>query len=170
MQVNSFAPVVAADCRLLILGSMPGQRSLQAHAYYAHPQNRFWPMMETLFGISASLPYAERLQQLQAHGVGIWDVLKQCFRPGSLDSEIDEQSIIVNDFSSLLHTHPQIRHICFNGAKAEQAYLRYVAGKTALPHQPEYHRLPSTSPANASIPWVSKVAAWQLLPALLQAD
>lgn len=94
MQVNCFAPVIAPDCRLLILGSMPGQRSLQEQAYYAHPQNRFWPMMETLFGVAASLPYAERLQQLQAHGVGIWDVLNQCFRVGSLDSEIEEASII----------------------------------------------------------------------------
>lgn len=168
MQVNCFAPVVAADCRLLILGSMPGKRSLDAQAYYAHPQNRFWPMMETLFGVAASLPYETRLQQLQAQGVGIWDVLNQCFRMGSLDSEIEEDSIIVNDFASLLLAHPHIRHICFNGAKAEQTYQRYVAGKAKLPYQPQYHRLPSTSPANASIPWANKVAAWQLLPALLK--
>lgn len=167
MQVTCFAPVVAADCRLLILGSMPGQRSLAAQAYYAHPQNRFWPMMEVLFGVAASLPYAERLQQLQACGVGIWDVLNQCFRVGSLDSDIDEQSIIANDFASLLQAHPNIRHICFNGAKAEQAYKRHVLGKASLPYQPQYHKLPSTSPANASIPWASKVAAWQLLPQLL---
>ena len=92
--VESFAPVVDRRARVLVLGSMPGVRSLQAVEYYAHPHNAFWTVMGELFGAGRSLPYAQRLQRLQQCGVGLWDVLQSCVRPGSLDSAIERPSYI----------------------------------------------------------------------------
>lgn len=140
---------------------MPGRVSLSQHQYYAHPHNLFWPIMGELFGAEPQLPYEERLRILQANGVALWDVLQQCYRASALDSDIVEASIIANDFAGFFARHTKIRHIYFNGAKAEQAFRRYVLlGLTGLDHI-ELTRLPSTSPANASIPAGEKLESWR---------
>jgi TDG/mug DNA glycosylase family protein len=161
MIVCSFPPVAAPDARLLILGSMPGKVSLAANQYYAHRQNLFWRIMGELFGAGPELPYEQRLEVLTQAGVALWDVLKECFRESALDSDIVEDSIIANDFAGFFAQHPNIKRVFFNGAKAEQAFRRYAL--PTLAHLPplELVRLPSTSPANASIPLATRIAQWQ---------
>ena len=88
--------------RILILGSMPGEASLRAQEYYAHPRNAFWPIMGQLFEFDPGLPYPERVRYLITARVAVWDVLATCHREGSLDAEIDDASSTVNDFAVFL--------------------------------------------------------------------
>jgi hypoxanthine-DNA glycosylase len=157
---RSFAPVSTPDARVLVLGSMPGLRSLQARQYYAHPQNRFWPFMGELVGATPALPYAERCRRLTLAGIALWDVLASCERIGSLDSAIRDDSAQPNDFARFLGRHPGIGTVLFNGAKAEDSFRRFVRPSLARADL-EYRRLPSTSPANASQRQADKLAAWR---------
>lgn len=162
MRIHSFAPVADRSSRLLILGSMPGKASLLAREYYAHPRNAFWRIMGELFGVDPGAPYRERLVALGAAGIALWDVLGSCVREGSLDSDIDDASIVVNPFPEFLRAHPAIRTLCFNGAKAEASFRRHaLPGLARGGAQLAFHRLPSTSPANASIAYPEKLAAWR---------
>lgn len=162
--IHSFPPISDLTADRLILGSMPGKASLAANQYYAHPRNLFWPIIDTLFDIPAALPYSERCQRLAAQGVALWDVLRTCTRSSSLDSDILEASIVPQDFEGFLRAHPRIGVIFFNGAKAESAWRRHVApalpgGLAAIPTV----RLPSISPANASIPYPVKLRLWRAI-------
>jgi double-stranded uracil-DNA glycosylase len=141
---------------------MPGKASLAAHQYYAHPRNGFWQIMRTILGVTFDAPYEMRCQELIRQRVALWDVLKTCTRTSSLDSDIVESSIVPNSFETFLSAHPTIATIFFNGAKAEKTYLRYV--QPELPAQLtriRLVRLPSTSPANASIPLEVKLRRWE---------
>ena len=160
--LESFPPIVADKPRILILGSMPGKKSLQANQYYAHPQNLFWPFMSELLKFDPSLSYEERTIKLKQNHIALWDVLQYCHREGSLDSNISKDSIVPNDFASFLGQHPSIRHIFFNGKKSEEVFRRYVLKKIQS-HFPDirYTGLPSTSPANASIKREEKFRQWQ---------
>ena len=158
--IHSFEPVTGKDARVLVLGSMPGLKSLQAQQYYAHPQNRFWPFMGELVGADPALPYPERCDRLVAAGIALWDVLASCERPGSLDSAIRDATAEVNDFPRFLAAHPAIGAVLFNGAKAEGTFIRRVLPHLAGPPM-QYLRLPSTSPANASQRHDDKLAAWR---------
>jgi TDG/mug DNA glycosylase family protein len=160
--VHSFAPVANDDARVLILGSMPGRISLERQQYYAHPRNAFWPLMGELFGASPELDYDERLRCLQHRHIAVWDVLKLCTREGSLDSAIVESTIECNDFAALFARCPKIAQVFFNGAKAETTYQRYVAPVLATP-QIRFRRLPSTSPAHASLDHAAKLSAWKIV-------
>lgn len=148
---------------MLVLGSMPGVRSLQAEQYYAHPRNAFWPIMGALFGFDARLPYAARCERLTRAGVAVWDVLRACHRPGSLDQHIEESTIEVNDFNEFLRRHDAIARVFFNGAKAEQAWRRYVAPGLDIGRNLVTRRLPSTSPAHAAMGFDAKLAAWRVM-------
>ena len=160
MTVHSFPPVAAADARVLILGSMPGTASLAAGEYYAHPRNLFWPILGELVGARRVLPYAERLQIVRTAGIALWETLASCVRPGSLDSAIAPDSIVVNDFAGFYAAHPQLRRVCFNGAAAADIYRRRVL-PTLPPHDIDYVRLPSTSPAHAALSFEHKLRAWR---------
>ena len=162
-RIEGFPPLARPDARILVLGSMPSLESLARGRYYAHPRNAFWPIMTRLFGLRATA-WAERAEELTAHGVAVWDVLRACRRDGSLDSAIDESSIVTNDFAAFFRAHPEIRRVFFNGAKAESVYRRRVLpalgpDAAALP----LRRLPSTSPAHAGLDLEQKTAAWREL-------
>ncbi len=156
--IHCFAPVGNADATVLILGSMPGIRSLQQAQYYGHPLNAFWKIMGELVGAHPGLPYMERLGILEASGIALWDVLASCRRETSLDAHIREAC--ANDFETFFAGHPHITRVFFNGSKAEQCFRRFVLGKQALP-QLDFLRLPSTSPAHAGMRYADKLQAWR---------
>ncbi len=162
LRVRSFPPIENTRARVLILGSMPGGASLRASQYYAHPQNLFWRIMGDLLGADPGLSYAARVRLLKSNGIALWDVLESCVREGSLDTAIEEDSIVVNDFESFYLTHPRVEKVFFNGTKAETTYRRYVLGaRGAVLPSLEYRRLPSTSPAHASLKFEQKRDAWK---------
>jgi hypoxanthine-DNA glycosylase len=160
MRVSSFDPIENPTSRVLILGSMPGKVSLRAEQYYAHPQNAFWKILGGLFDFDPNSSYESRVTCLRDHGIALWDVMQSCVRGSSLDSDIEESSIIANPFGDFLAVHLEIQTICFNGAKAEASWRRHVL-PTLQEGDIAYHRLPSTSPANASISYDTKLDAWR---------
>ncbi len=159
---SGLAPVWRADAQILILGSMPGRRSLEAQAYYAHPRNAFWAIAEALFGVPLEMPYAQRLDRLVDAGLALWDVIGRCRRHGSLDQHIEPDSVEANDLAALLERCPGIERIGFNGAAAEAAFRRHVLPRLT-PQQTaiERVRLPSTSPAHAAMSRLAKIDAWR---------
>lgn len=166
-RVLSFPPQVGAGCRVLVLGTAPSLRSLELQQSYAHPQNLFWPFMGELFDAGPPLPYAERIARLHRHGIGIWDVLASCERPGSLDSSIRADSEVANDIPALLDRHPTIAALAVNGAKALQVFRRRIEPAIAPARRADLEvlSLPSTSPANASMPRHEKLARWRAIVA-----
>jgi len=163
MTLTSFPPIVDDRARVLVLGSMPGALSLQKGQYYAHPQNLFWRITGELVGFEADADYEVRTAALRDSGIALWDVLHTCERNGSLDSSIVRDSMAANDFHMLLNAHPDIRRVLFNGAKAEQTFHRLVQPVLAARDDIVYRRLPSTSPANASITYDVKLQAWRAI-------
>lgn len=153
-----FDPVVDADTRLLILGSLPGEKSLAHSQYYAHPQNKFWMLLGEVLGVDlTSLPYEARLSTLLAHGVGLWDVVAQAQRTGSLDSNIRARDD--NDLVALAASLPQLDTIAFNGRTAAKLGIK-VLGE----HAQRYRivSLPSSSPAY-TLAYAQKLQAWLAL-------
>ncbi|PKL44898.1 MAG: DNA-deoxyinosine glycosylase [Candidatus Riflebacteria bacterium HGW-Riflebacteria-2] len=159
---RSFAPVVVEDAVMLVLGSLPGEASLRAGQYYAHPHNLFWKFIFTCAGVEFSTDYVRRLEVLKSLRIALWDVLLQCRREGSLDASIEEDSEHPNDIVVLLKKLPQVRKICFNGQKAFSSFKRHIL-KVAPELEQRYQLvvLPSTSPANASQSYQSKFTRWQ---------
>jgi double-stranded uracil-DNA glycosylase len=162
-QVQSFPPIAVTSSRVLILGTMPGAASLRACEYYAHPQNLFWRIIGGVLGFDPALPYEARVASVRSAGIAVWDVLKSCTRAGSLDSAIEASSVVPNDFAGFLAEHPGIERICFNGATAEALYMRHVRPRLAPDQHVQHMRLPSTSPANASVPLAEKIRAWHAI-------
>ena len=161
-RVRSFAPIADARARVLILGSMPGEASLAAAQYYAHAQNLFWRILGEITGAGPASTYAARARALKAHGIALWDVLETCVREGSLDADIDDATACANDFVSFYRAHPGITQVFFNGAKAEASYRKHVLPALAPgPGPAAYARLPSTSPANASMSRAYKHRIWK---------
>jgi len=160
--IQSFPPIENPTARVLILGSMPGKESLRAGQYYAHHRNAFWPIMGDLLGAAPTLPYEARTQILKSSGIALWDVLASCTRHSSMDADIDAGSISANDFTSFFSKHPGITRVFFNGSMAEKCFWIYV--QPLLAQRPlHYQRLPSTSPANASMRYEQKLEAWKMI-------
>jgi hypoxanthine-DNA glycosylase len=160
--VCSFSPIAAADARVLVLGTAPSVASLAKQQYYGHTQNSFWPIMGRLFGAGPELPYDQRKRVLCEHGVAVWDVLRECYRQGSLDASIHVESESPNDIATFLGQHPHVHTIFFNGQKAETAFRRHALPCVAkLNRELRYVRLPSTSPAHAGRTFAQKLAAWR---------
>jgi TDG/mug DNA glycosylase family protein len=159
---RAFDPVVDANTRLLILGSLPGDASLKAAQYYGHPQNGFWRLVGGVTGIDlAALPYAERLEALKAAGVGLWDVIASARRPGSLDTAI--RDVEAADLNRLIETLPALRAIAFNGGTAARIGRRSLTFRAGV----DLIDLPSSSPAYTR-PLSEKAAAWSVLSTFLR--
>lgn len=157
---QSFSFVADAEANILILGSMPGVRSLQAQEYYAHPRNSFWEIMGELFGAGRRLPCQKRLALLRKNRIALWDVAFRCRRQGSLDA--DMQDVVPNDFVLLFNAAPNIETIFFNGRKAEQLFRRLILKNLGpLAQTLKFKRLPSTSPAHASRTRRQKLNEWK---------
>lgn len=190
---EGFEPQVSDRCKVIVLGSMPGIKSLAENEYYAHPRNGFWLIMQHLFNIDKDLPYISRVHELNRKGVGLWDVYHKCFRKGSLDSAIKKTSAELNDFRALFAQYPSIEHVFFNGEAAASAFKKYVRtqfevveGSESLPlpclytltrkevacdaidaHTIACYKLPSTSPANAATSITQKIEAWRKVEEVL---
>lgn len=150
----SFAPLAGKHTRVLVLGSLPGEVSLQQQRYYAHPRNCFWDLAGAVIGRDlAALPYDERLAALLAHRLGLWDVIASATRTGSLDSAIRDEAH--NPLADLVSALPDLRAVAFNGAKAARAGRKLLAGSGL-----ELINLPSSSPAYAAMPWPEKRQRW----------
>jgi len=157
-----FAPIARRDAGTLILGSLPGRKSLERRQYYAHPYNAFWKLIAALFDADGALSYAQRVRLLTGNQIALWDVLAAATRPGSLDSSIVQASALANDFAGFFRSHPCIRRVFFNGRKAEALYRRLVLPGLG----PEfaalrYESLPSTSPAHAGMSFAKKLGRWR---------
>ncbi|CAM4283560.1 G/U mismatch-specific uracil-DNA glycosylase [Pedobacter westerhofensis] len=151
---TAFQPIVNQQCTVLLLGTMPGDRSLRLQQYYGHAGNHFWKLIYTLFGQPLEPDYESRKLFLLEHHIALWDVLESCTCEGSLDSNIKNE--VVNDFAAFYHQYPNIGHVFFDSKKAEEFYLRYVKKS----EDKIYHLLPSPSRANASKSFDQKLEAW----------
>ncbi len=153
-RLQGLPPVIGRQTRLMLLGSFPGAASLAAGQYYAHPRNQFWPLLSALLAEDlVALPYAQRLQRLRARGLGLWDVIAECEREGSLDSAIREARY--NDLAGLRRRAPQLVAVAHNGGESARAMR--ITGRLGL----QVFRLPSSSPAHASWSFERKLAAWR---------
>jgi hypoxanthine-DNA glycosylase len=161
---RSFPPVVDAQARVLVLGTLPGEESLRRGEYYAHPRNLFWPIIFALFDEPPALKYPERLAFLTAHRIAVWDVCEIGERERSADTTIRSER--PNAIDRVLDHHPLIRAVAFNGTTARRLYDRHFARRAAL----TYLALPSTSPAHATIDFSAKLAHWTVLREVLDQD
>jgi TDG/mug DNA glycosylase family protein len=155
---SGFAPLANDDARVLVLGSLPSQRSISANEYYAHPQNAFWRIMGELVGADGS--YADRCSALQSKKIALWDVLASSVRPGSLDADIQMSTAEVNDFVHFLAEHTVIERICFNGQKAAKIFSDRVS-QDIIDNRIQLFTLPSTSPAHAAMRFDEKLELWR---------
>ena len=160
---TGFPPIADGRADTLILGSMPSRESLRLQQYYGHPRNAFWGIIGRLFGVARDAPYADRSAALLANQLALWDVLESCSRPGSLDSAIRSESIVVNDFKALFERCPAISQVFFNGAKAETEFRRRVLPQLERAQGLALRRLPSSSPAMASLSFDQKLEQWSVL-------
>lgn len=159
---QGLAPVAARHTRLLVLGSFPGVASLQAQQYYGHPRNQFWPLLAEVIGQPLpAMDYEARLECLQAHNVGLWDVITHAQRQGSLDSKI--RAHVGSDLLGLLDTLPELRALAFNGGTAARIGLKQLG---AVAQRYEVFKLPSSSPAY-TLAYAQKRLAWRQLKTLL---
>jgi len=158
---QSFLPIIGTAPKILILGSSPGVISLKKQQYFAHPRNAFWPIMAELFDIDISLGYEHSIKQCEKLPLVIWDSLKQCERQGSLDSAIEKESVVVNDFAGLFAQYKEIRHVFCNGASSYQWFTRLAL--PTLSNAPKVIKLPSTSPAHAAMSFEQKLKYWHYI-------
>jgi hypoxanthine-DNA glycosylase len=144
-EVHSFEPIIDNESRVLILGTMPGEQSLQKKEYYANPRNQFWRIIYSIFEVEPDVEYAQRISFLKSNRIALWDVLDVCVRQGSLDSNIKNEK--PNDFSGILSKYPNLRCVIFNGSKSSELFKKHIGFGVLEPLV--YKKLPSTSGAYA---------------------
>jgi double-stranded uracil-DNA glycosylase len=154
---RSFPPIVDANCRLLVLGTLPGEESLRRREYYAHPRNLFWPIVFGLFGLAPTPAYDDRVAFVLGRDIALWDVCAAAHRLASADTTIRGEE--PNAIDALLDRYPAIRAIAFNGSTARRLYDRHF---TRRPDR-RYLALPSTSPAHARLGFAEKLASWRVV-------
>ncbi len=153
-RISSFPPVVYQDSEILILGSIPGAKSLEMQEYYAHPQNKFWSIVFELFNEDFTKDYQQKLQILRKNKIALWDVIDSCERKGSLDSEIKNET--GNDILKLLEDYPNLKIIFCNGQKSYKNLIKTFEKNIKIP----IVALPSTSPLH-TISFDKKLEVWQ---------
>ena len=159
-RISSFAPIISEDAQILILGSVPGVKSLEMQQYYAHPQNQFWRIIFHLFNENYTSDYGEKLQVLKRNKIALWDVIDTCERKGSLDSEIRNEE--ANDIRQLLKNYPNIKAIFCNGQKSFKNLQKIMGKECVIP----IFVLPSTSPLH-TISFEKKLREWEILKSFL---
>jgi hypoxanthine-DNA glycosylase len=152
---SSFSPIVYPGAKVLILGSLPGERSLQLKQYYGHERNQFWCLLSGVFGAGELRNYQGKKAMLRDHGIALWDIVRYCHRGGSSDLSI--RNAKPNDIYGFLRKHPGIRHILLNGRTAEKYFVRFFGRTVLLP----YNYVPSTSPAHAGLGFKTKLRLWK---------
>jgi len=160
--LTSFLPIVDERSRILILGSMPGVESLRLQQYYGNPRNQFWKLLYEIFETQASQVYEEKVSFVKHEKIAVWDVIGNCYREGSLDSNIREEK--VNDFSALFETYPDIKTVIFNGGKAYETYKKWIG--FSVSSNLTFHKLTSSSPANTK-KYEEKLRDWSVIKGLL---
>ena len=159
-RISSFSPIVSETSKILILGSVPGVKSLEKQQYYAHPQNQFWKIMFTLLDEDFKSDYKEKIATLEANGIALWDVIDTCERQGSLDTRIRNEEH--NDIVKLLHDFPNVKAIFCNGQKAHKNLLAILGKNFEIP----VFVLPSTSPLH-TIGFEKKLEEWKSIQSFL---
>lgn len=160
-RIQSFAPIVDNESQILILGSVPGVKSLEMKEYYAHPQNAFWKIIFYLFNQKPTTDYHQKIELLKTRHIALWDVIESCERKGSIDSTIKNEA--ENDIQQLLKSYPNIKIIFCNGQKSYKNLVKLLGKDFALP----IVLLPSTSPLH-TIPFDDKLVVWQQILANLK--
>lgn len=153
-RINSFPPIVDGNSKILILGSMPGAKSLQMQQYYAFPQNQFWKIIFHLFDEEFSEDYETRINIIKQNNVALWDVIESCERKGSSDTEIKDE--IDNNIPELIEKHPNIKTIFCNGQKSYKNLLKILGKDFKIP----IVVLPSTSPLH-TVKFEEKLLSWK---------
>lgn len=151
---NSFPPISDNETEILILGTLPGERSLEMQQYYAHPQNRFWKVIAQITKSNLPINYEEKLSLLRENKIGVWDVVHSAKRIGSLDINILDE--IPSDLDGFIENHPKLKTIAFNGSKSQKLYDKYFKRNPTIKYLP----LPSTSPANATYNFERLCKSW----------
>ena len=105
MVKQSFLPIIASEPRILILGSLPGDLSIEMNQYYGHPRNRFWRIMFTINKEDFSEDYQIRERLIQNNLFVLWDVAHSATRKGSMD--VDILDVVPNKIDELLKKYPK---------------------------------------------------------------
>ena len=154
---TSFDPISNTNTTILILGTMPGDKSLELGEYYGHSRNRFWKIISTITNNDLPLSYSDKKALLLKSQIGIWDVAHKVNTKGSLDSAIEDEK--PNDLDNFFARHKNLKVIGFNGTKSQALFDKYFDRKSDL----KYISLPSTSPANTGIDFYSICKLWRQL-------
>ncbi len=152
---TAFKPIENNESRILILGTMPGERSLKLQQYYGHAGNHFWKLIFALFNQTFIDDYQQRVAFLLKNKIALWDVLSHCESMGSADADIKNE--VAKDFKSFYTLHPHIKHVFFASKKAESFYDKYVNKSNGR----NYYLLPSPSRANTWKSFDEKLEHWK---------
>ena len=153
-RISSFPPFIDEQSKILILGSIPGAKSLEKQQYYAHPQNKFWKIIFELINEEFTEDYSVRIDILKKNHIAIWDVIDSCERKGSLDSEIKNEE--ANQIEKLLESYPNIKAVFCNGGKSYKNLQKLLGKDFRIP----VYLLPSTSPLH-TISFERKFEEWK---------
>lgn len=153
-RIFSFPPIIGHDSKIIILGSIPGVKSLEKQQYYGHPQNKFWKIIFELLDAEFTKDYDQRIQTLKKHHIAVWDVIDSCERKGSLDSEIKNEE--ANQIGELLEDYPNIEAIFCNGGKSYKNLQKILGKNYKIP----VFLLPSTSPLH-TVSFEKKLEEWK---------
>ena len=156
LQIHNIDPVYDEESRVLLLGSFPSVRSREAGFFYAHPRNRFWPLLARLFSLPEPQTVEEKKTLLHAQHIALWDSIRSCTITGSSDSSV--RDVVPNDLSVILD-NSEVGRIYCNGALSHKMYMKYIYPTTGI----EAVKLPSTSPANAAYSMDRLEKEWRVI-------